>query len=132
MVTAGSEHGNMNQQRPIKNERHALPDAEREGAASLGIGFDGRFYRYRTFRYERCSDAVSYAKLDRFKAQYQARVIHGAPWEKAVEPTAQEQRVMTASGITFDGRYYHYGSYRYERCEDAVNYATLRNRENRY
>lgn len=98
----------------------------------MGVGFDGHFYRYRTFRYERCSDAVNYAKLDQGKQQYRTKVIDAAPWEKNVEPTDQEQGVMTALGITFDGRYYRYEGYRYERCADAANYAKLRNRENRH
>lgn len=131
MVTTESRNSNVNQVRQIENERHALRDAERDVAASLGVGFDGQFYRYRTFRYARCADAISYAKLDRDKPQFQAKAINALPWEKPVEPTEQEQREMTALGITFDGMYYLYAGYRYEHCADAANYAKLCRRENR-
>jgi len=127
--TTGSRNSKVNPDRQMEEERRALPDDERDAAASIGVGFDGRFYRYRTFRYDLCSDAVNYAKLDRGKPQYREKVIAGAPWEKPVEPTDKEQRVMKALGITFDGRYYRYENYRYEHCADAVNYATLQNRE---
>lgn len=130
MATTGSRNGNLSQNRRMEKERYPLPDAERDVAASMGVGFDGHFYRYRTFRYERCSDAVNYAKLDRVKPQYQAKVINGSAWEKTVEPTDQEQCEMAALGVGFDGRYFRYESYRYERCADAVNYAKLRNRDN--
>jgi hypothetical protein len=131
MATNGSENRNVNQDIQLEKERHALPDAERKVGASMGIGFDGRFYRYRTFRYERFSDAVSYAQLDRSKPQYRAKVIDAVPWEEQVEPTDQERGVMAALGITFDGSYYRYDGYRYEQCTDAANYARLRTRENR-
>lgn len=99
--------------------------ADERDAAGMGVGFDGRFYRYRTYRYELCSDAVAYAELDRYKPQYRERIIQSAPWETTTAPTDSEHRVMEALGITFDGKYYRYGSYRYEHCADAANYAEL-------
>ncbi|WP_141104340.1 hypothetical protein [Noviherbaspirillum denitrificans] len=133
MATNGSESRNVNQAIRVQlgNERHALRDVERDVAASMGIGFDGRFYRYKTFRYERFSDAISYAELERRRPQYRATVIDAPPWEKPVEPSEQEQRVMAALGITFDGRYYRFDGYRYEQCGDAANYAQSRTREKR-
>lgn len=106
---------------------HCAVGGDQSDAAAMGVGFDGRFYRYRTYRYDRCSDAVAYAKLDQYKPQYRDKVIQSATWEKAVEPTENEYRVMSRLGISFDGRYYRYGSYRYERCADAADYASLHN-----
>lgn len=37
----------------------------------------------------------------------------------------ERERVMTQLSITYDGRRYTYGRYRYDRLADAVNYATL-------
>lgn len=122
MVTNEPGNSNVNQYRETGSERQALPDDERDAAISMGVGFDGRFYRYRTFRYELCTDAVNYAELDRDKPQYRAKVINGAPWEKRIEPTDKERYMMETLGITFDGRYYRYESYRYEHCADAANY----------
>ncbi|HYD95315.1 MAG TPA: hypothetical protein VEC01_08315 [Noviherbaspirillum sp.] len=129
MATTGSTNSNASQDWQMEKERRALPADERDAAASLGVGFDGRFYRYRAFRYDLCSDAVRYAKLDRDKPQYRGKVIRAVPWEKPIEPTDEEQRLMQELKITFDGRYYRYESYRYENCADAANYARLRYRE---
>lgn len=81
----------MNQDRKTESVRYPLPNDERDAAASMGVGFDGRFYRYRTFRHEKCSDAVNFAALDRDKPQYRTKAIDGVPWEKNVEPTDNEQ-----------------------------------------
>lgn len=109
-----------------KQVAHRAQDEDTHNAAAIGVGFDGRYYRYRSYRYDLCSDAVRYAELDRYKPQYREKIIQSAPWERAVEPTDAEQHVMKAHGITFDGKYYHYAGYRYERCADAANYADLR------
>jgi len=102
-------------------------ESEKHDAASIGVGFDGRYYRYREFRYERCSDAVGYAKLDRDKPQYSSKVIKAVPWEEPYTPTEEEQLEMTELGISFDGKNYRYEGYNYERFVDAANYAHLRN-----
>ncbi|WP_420473295.1 hypothetical protein [Noviherbaspirillum sp. ST9] len=134
MATNGSENSNVSPgiQLEKESERHALLAAEREVAAPMGIGFDGRFYRYRTYRYERFADAINYARLDRGNPAYRAKVIDAAPWEEPVEPTNQERRVMAALGITFDGRDFRYDGFRYEQCSDAANYAQLRIRTLRH
>lgn len=129
MDTIESSAGNANKDSKAERKCRELPSNERDYAASLGVGFDGRFYRYRTYRYDLCSDAVRYAELDREKPQYRAKVIQPAPWESALEPTDKEERLMNELGIIFDGRYYRYEDYRYEQCADAANYAKLRNRD---
>lgn len=124
MIANGSRENGASQDRQV--EHRALRDDERV-AAAMGGGFDGRYYRYRAYRYDLCSDAVSYAELDRYKPQYRDKVIQAAPWEKAVEPTDNEQHEMKTLGITFDGKYYRYESYRYEHCADAASYARSHN-----
>lgn len=121
MTTALNTNGAL---RDAQAEHCALGAGESD-AAAIGVGFDGRFYRYRAYRYELCSDAVAYAELDRYKPQYRERVIQSAPWKKTIAPTDSEHRVMNALGITFDGKYYRYESYRYEHCADAASYAAL-------
>lgn len=122
MITTALRTSGREQDRQVGHS--ALGGDERD-AAAMGVGFDGRFYRYRTYRYDRCADAVAYAKLDQSKGQYRDKVIQSVPWEKAIEPTDDEYRVMKALAISFDGKYYCYESYRYERFADAVDYATL-------
>ncbi len=41
--------------RPTGNQRQAM--------AELGVTFDGRHYRYDVYRYDRCADVTSYARL---------------------------------------------------------------------
>lgn len=41
------------------------------------------------------------------------------------EPNMATQRLMAELGIAFDGRYYRYEEYRYDRFVDAINYAQL-------
>ncbi|HWJ06514.1 MAG TPA: hypothetical protein VNS57_12110 [Steroidobacteraceae bacterium] len=42
---------------------HVAPDDFQ--LAAVGVSFDGRQYRYETYRYDRPEDAVAYAELDR-------------------------------------------------------------------
>lgn len=123
MISNESRLNGTDQNQQVAN---CVQHADEENAAAMGIGFDGRHYRYRSYRYDLCADAVRYAELDQYKPQYQEKIIQAAPWEEAVMPTDDELHVMKARGITFDGKYYRYAGYRYERCADAANYADLR------
>jgi len=43
------------------------------------------------------------------------------------EQVAAEQKLlMNQHGITFDGEYFHFKEYKYEKIDDAVNYAKRR------
>lgn len=44
---------------------------------------------------------------------------------KSDESVPERERLMAEFLITFNGRYYLYGHYRYDHLEDAVNYARL-------
>jgi len=101
-------------------------EAERRELARLEIGFDGRRYQYREYRYDLCSDAVNYARLDRSRPSGWARASMKPLWKKPQEPTVDEQRLMTELNITRNEKFYRYESYRYDRLADAIDYATLK------
>ena len=42
------------------------------------------------------------------------------------EPPADRERLMAEFAITYNGRQYQYDRYRYDRLDDAVDYARLR------
>lgn len=95
---------------------------QRRKVAQFGIGFDGRYYRYKDYRYDRLSDALNYAELESGRPGWQA--THGfAQWLEPHQPTAAELALMAPLAVTFDGKYFNYESHRYERCIDAINYA---------
>ncbi len=97
-------------------------------AKALGIGFDGRQYRYRAYRYDELSDALTYVRLQRARPGYREEAAAEVPWLDPEVPTDGEMREMDDLAISFDGRLYHYGDYRYERVGDAVDYARLSRR----
>lgn len=98
---------------------------ERRRIVKYGIGFDGRYYRYRDYRYDRLSDALNYAELD--GARSKRPPLEAPPeWQEPLRPTAEERALMERFAITFDGKCYLYDGYRYDRCGDAVNYARLK------
>jgi hypothetical protein len=94
--------------------------------ADLGVRFDGRFYRYKDYHYDLLADALRYATLDRDSHPYQATTDDAPIWTAPDEPTEEERQVMKELDVTFDGRYYRYSDYRYDRLADAVNYARLK------
>ena len=49
-------------------DRNSHIDNEQRQMAELGVTFDGRSYRYREYRYDLLSDALSYARLDHASA----------------------------------------------------------------
>ena len=70
-------------------------------------------------------------KLDALRQEgLRATVRNERPVERdltEVRPvTGDRERLMSALAIAYDGRQYHYDRYRYDRLEDAVDYATLR------
>jgi hypothetical protein len=90
-----------------------------------GVTFDGRSYWYQQYRYDGLNDALAYARLDRSRLAGQAEAGHDHHWQEPATPTAADLQLMTELGISFDGRCYHYGDYRYDRIIDAINYARL-------
>ncbi|MGE5491624.1 MAG: hypothetical protein ACM31P_10110 [Actinomycetota bacterium] len=98
---------------------------ERRRIIKYGIGFDGRFYRYREYRYDRLADALKYAELDSTRSGRPPLQAPGE-WLAPHRPKADDRALMERFGIAFDGRHYLYDGYRYDHCDDAVNYARLK------
>lgn len=59
------------------------------------------------------------------EARLTAETVGQLRWPEPELPTTATQRLMTELGIAFDGRYYRYEEYRYDRFVDAINYAQL-------
>lgn len=91
-------------------------------AGELAIGYDGRSYHYRGFRYDRFLDAVNYARLDGARGEAAA---DETAMDRVPLPTDAERTLMQALAITFENGTYRWGEYRYDRLGDAVAYATL-------
>jgi hypothetical protein len=101
----------------------------------LSIGFNGRYYHYRGYRYDRLSDAVNYARLQRSRScggdSDHAGLVDEeqkqSPGE-IVPPSESDLAVMDSLAITFRNGTYFFGPYRYDRLADAVQYARLTSR----
>lgn len=92
--------------------------------SDLNVRFDGRAYRYGPYCYDVLKDALAYARLDQGRPGCPAVPSDDLPvWTPPAMPTDAEQQQMDLLGITFDGRHYHYQSYRYDRLADALDYA---------
>jgi hypothetical protein len=52
------------------------------------------------------------------------------PGSQLRELSGESERVMAELSITHDGRRYYYAGYRYDRLDDAVNYARLQRSRN--
>jgi hypothetical protein len=100
-------------------------ESEEQQNAEFGIVFDGRNYRYKEYRYDRVTDAIAYAKLDRSRPGYVKAGLVQPKWPEPKRPSALNQEVMDKLGITFDGKCYRLGEYRYDQFADAINYAQL-------
>ncbi|SNS65321.1 hypothetical protein SAMN06265795_104293 [Noviherbaspirillum humi] len=104
---------------------HTPSSADIALMSELGIRFDGRDYRYREYRYEQLKDAINYARLEQKESNHRPPPEMAPVWVPPEMPTAEELRRMDEFGVTFDGRYYHYAEFRYDRLADAVKYAAL-------
>ncbi len=103
--------------------------------SEFSIGFNGRYYHYRGYCYDRLSDAVNYARLQRSRpcggdsdhaglADEEQR----QSLEEIVPPSESDLAVMESLAITFRNGTYFFGPYRYDRLTDAVQYARLTSR----
>lgn len=98
--------------------------ADQSNAMRLGISFNGIQFVYRDFKYDRLSDAVSYAELD---VQRMHQILFTVPseWQPRRVPSMTEQALMTQYGIVFERSCYKYKDYRYDSLVDAINYAQM-------
>ena len=103
-------------------------EEQKVAGKEFGIGFDGRQYRYLAHRYDRFSDALTYARLAHAKPNHPDKTGAAAEWLDRKGPTDDEMRTMDELAISFDGKQYRYEGHRYERVNDAFNYARLNRR----
>ncbi|WP_256078439.1 hypothetical protein [Massilia sp. YIM B04103] len=95
-------------------------------AARHEIGYDGRRYLYREYRYEHFADALSYARLDQARPGFQPDAAFVARWDAPWQPGPAQQEQMAHWGIGFAAGYYLLDGYRYEHLADALSYARQR------
>jgi hypothetical protein len=90
------------------------------------IRFDGQRYLFAGYRYERLADAVNYAKLMRLRPA-QEPPDASSSGSSAIEPVPSPADLarMAALDVRYAKGLYHFGLYRYERMQDAENYARL-------
>jgi hypothetical protein len=102
----------------------AHPERERE-MVEFSINYDGLRYRYNGYRYDHFADAVRYARLMRSRPSQQdpgGPFTHG---QTVAAPTEADRKLMALMAIRFEAGAYRFESFRYDRLEDAVNYAKL-------
>jgi hypothetical protein len=87
-----------------------------------GIWFDGRAYHYHEYTYDRLSDALVYAKLDRASPGFHDEPLPSY-WKEWHGPTPEEAAQMAVHHIVYEQGRYCYGPYRYELLADALNFA---------
>lgn len=114
---------------PPPDVRQGVPrsnlDGQEQQMSMMGVRFDGRQYRYRTYRYDRLSDALNYARLQPAPAPdgQEEEAFHDIPREAL--PDESQNHLMAQLGITRQDGRYCYREYRYDRWADAVAYAQL-------
>ena len=123
MSTHISNSQESNSERP--NELERVSEEERHRLGGAGVGFDGRKYRYKSYSYDKSTDALNYSRLDRTRLGSESETKDPPEWVDAIVPTGAERQQMEKMGITYDGKHYRYKEYRYDRVADAVNYAQL-------
>ncbi len=106
-------------------EIERVSEEERHRLGGAGVGFDGRKYRYKSFSYDKSTDALNYSRLDRTRRGSESESKDPPEWVDAIVPTGAEWQQMEKLGITYDGKHYRYKKYRYDGVADAVNYARL-------
>lgn len=98
----------------------ALP-RRRRLMARLDISHDGVRYWYNGYRYDRLTDAVTYALLTRARRGSREP---GAPHTQrtvVAAPSDGDRAPMASLAIEFDAGAYRFGNCRYDRLADAVN-----------
>jgi len=94
----------------------------------LGISFNGTQFVYRDFKYDKLTDAVAYAELDRSRTGAHLTASPPEAWLERPVPSASDDQLMKQYGISLDGGRYRYRDYRYDRLGDAMNYARSQTR----
>ena len=93
--------------------------------ASHEVTFDGRYYHFRQYRYERLDDALRYAAAQQCKPGYRPDPAFVPQWLPAWAPDMAQRATMRELAIGFDAGRFCVGSYRYDRLDDAIAFARL-------
>jgi hypothetical protein len=101
------------------------PEVQKLAAAKMGISFDGRYFRYRVFRYDKLSDAMNYAQIDAGRGFRPEPTRPDVDWLPRPTQSDADIALMKQFSVTFQGNRFAYGGYRYDRLSDAVDYARL-------
>jgi hypothetical protein len=104
-----------------------LPEHRERLMLAFDITFDGRKYVYGPYRYDRLADAVNFARLQLSRPSSTAN--EGCPLgvSKPCEtPTVSQEKLMSEFGITFEAGVYRLKEYRYDRLDDAIEYARIK------
>jgi len=100
-----------------------VSEVDQDRAMRLGISFNGIQFIYRNSKYDQLSDACSYAESDIGREGKLPVATTFADWSPRPTPSSSDQELMQQLGITFEDWRYKFGDYRYDRLEDAANYA---------
>lgn len=100
-----------------------VSEADQKRAMRMGISFNGTQFVYGDFRYDRLSDAFSYAELEFRREGRQPVPTSSTDWLSRPSPNNADRALMQEFGVTFDDWRYKFRDYRYDRLADALNYA---------
>jgi hypothetical protein len=89
----------------------------------MGISFNGTQFVYCDFKYDRQSDACSYAELDIQREGRQPVATSPEDWLPRPVPNSGDRVLMQQFGVTFEDWRYKFRDYRYDRLSDALDYA---------
>jgi hypothetical protein len=103
--------------------------ARQELMAELDIRYNGRYFRFRGYRYDRLEDAVAYARLERSRAlQGWVQTVPsegGGDTDAPVSPSVCDRVEMEALGVSFESGRYVFQGFHYDHLRDALAYARL-------
>lgn len=100
-----------------------IPTDERTHAMRLGIAFNGTQFIYLDFKYDRLTDAISYAEQENARTLNPPVASTPKDWLERPVPSVADLVLMNENGIVFDGWRYRFREYRYDRLADALNYS---------
>ena len=93
--------------------------------SAFRIYYDGRYYRYNGYRYDRLEDAIAYAELMQSRQSTELGPDPFTPADSLPPPSASDWELMAAWSISFTAGVYTYREFHYDHLADAVNYARL-------
>jgi hypothetical protein len=127
--TSEGGHVASSSREPERQPANAAQDEQARLMAMLGIHREGRYYCFRSYRYDRLEDAVAYARLVGARVSDALAEDNLPPrtCSDAVKPpTDADTALMKALGVSFEAGRYVFEGFHYDRLTDALAYAKLR------